>query len=70
MKLTFKKEYPDCAGQYLIHWKRGEFEVISVYFQHKRYEFGVEWEAGLFYERRHISRLNLDMMHGIAKLSD
>ena len=70
MNLEFKKEIPNCVGQYLIHWKSGEFEVISVYFLPKRFRYGVEWDEGLFYGIRHISSLNLDMAHGIAKLPD
>lgn len=68
MNLEFKKQHPTCEGHYLIHWKSGEFEAIRVYYRPKEFAHGVEWEGGFFYGRRHVSRINLDMMHGIAKL--
>ena len=71
--LTFTKELPNCEGQFLIKWKSrdGFYEVITVYFRPKNIQFGVEWEAGLFistWNNAHVSKINLDMVEGIAKL--
>ncbi len=71
--LTFIKAHPNVAGQYLIRWK-GEcfgYEVITVYFRPKEVKYGVEWGEGFYistWNHKHVSRINLDMVDGIAKL--
>lgn len=69
--LTFTKTHPTTSGQYLIKWLDRGYEVISVYFRPKEFRHGFEWKDGLFistWNHKHVSRINLDMVEGIAKL--
>ena len=69
--LTFTKELPNCEGQFLIKWNKGDYELINVYFLPKRNMGGLDFNEGFFissWGRKHVSKINLDMVEGIAKL--
>lgn len=69
--LTFIKAHPSTAGQYLIKWLKGDYELITVYLRPERWAWGVKWDEGFYistWNDKHVSRINLDMVEGIAKL--
>ena len=73
MNLDFKKEIPSLEGQYLIHWKSGRYEAITVRFQPPYDDCGIKMSGGLGvsdWRGRHVSNIALDMAHGIAKLTE
>lgn len=73
MILNFKKEVPKAPGSYLIHWKRGVYEVIDVIRDDIRHYGGMEFGGELLvtsWGGKNVNRIYMPLVNGIATLPD